>query len=179
VKKTRVEQMRVSQAAERYGHQVASVLQRYCREQYEYWARCKRAALLFDWIEGIPVEEIERRYTKPFGGAISYGNITGIAEATRFHLRSAYQILAALFPDRPEFLQSLDEILGRLEFGLPLAALPLTKLAVTLARGQCLALWDAGVNTLDALSTLSDEHLRDCVGAPTAALLRPPLKGAA
>src|SRR5207244_3401660 len=60
VKKTCVEQMRVSQAVERYGYQVASVLQRYCREQYEYWARCKRAALLFDWIEGVPIEEIER-----------------------------------------------------------------------------------------------------------------------
>jgi helicase len=179
VKRTRVEQMRVSQAVERYGHHVALILQRYCREQYEYWARCKRAALLFDWIEGVPVEEIERRYSKPFGGAISYGNITGIAEATRFHLRSAYQILAALFPDRPEFLQGVDEILGRLEFGLPLAVLPLARLSVPLTRGQCLALWDAGVGTLDALNALSGERLRDCVGPLTAAQLRPTIKGAA
>jgi helicase len=179
VKKTRVEQMRVSQAVERYGHEVATVLQRYCREQYEYWARCKRAALLFDWIEGVPVEEMERRYTKPFGGAISYGNITGIAEATRFHLRSAYQILAALFPDRPEFLQGVDEILERLEFGLPSAALPLANLSVPLSRGQCLALWNAGVTTFEALSTLNDERLRDCVGALIATQLRPILKGAA
>jgi replicative superfamily II helicase len=179
VKKTRAEQVRVSEATERYGHHVTSVLQRYCREQYEYWARCKRAALLFDWIEGIPVEEIERHYTKPFGGAISYGNITGIAEATRFHLRSAYQILATLFPNRPDFLRGVDDILERLEFGLPSAALPLANLAVPLTRGQCLALLQAGVNTLDALSTLSDERLQECVGALTAARLRPAFEGAA
>jgi helicase len=179
VKKTRVEQIRVGEAAARYGHDVTSVLQRYCREHYEYWARCKRAALLFDWIEGFPVEEIERRYTKPFGGAISYGNITGIAEATRFHLRSAYQILATLFPDRPEFLQDLDDILVRLELGLPSAVLPLTRLGVPLARGQYLALWSIGVATPDDLSTLTDERLEECVGALAAAQLRPPRKGAA
>ena len=179
VKKTRVEQVRVGEATERYGHQVTSILQRYCQAHHEYWARCKRAAILFDWIGGIPVEEIERRYTKPFGGAISYGNITGIAEATRFHLRSAYQILATLFPDRPDFLQGVDDILGRLEIGLPSAALPLANLAVPLSRGQCLALWHAGVGTLDALSTLSDEVLCNCVGVVAAAQLRPTLKGAA
>jgi hypothetical protein len=42
-------------------------------------------------------------------------------------LRSAHQILATLFPDQPDFLKGLDEILQRLEFGLPSTALPLTK----------------------------------------------------
>ena len=172
VKKNRAEQVRVSEAAERYGHHVTSVLQRYCQAQYEYWARCKRAALLFDWIAGVAVEDIERRYTKPFGGAISYGNITGIAEATRFHLRSAYQILATLSPDRPDFLQGVDEIISRLEFGLPLAALTLAKLSVPLSRGQCLALLRIGIATVDELNALGDEQLSDCVGALTAAQLR-------
>ena len=54
-----------------------------------------------------------------------YGNIIGIADAARVHLRSAHQILSTLLPEQPEFLSGLDKILQRLEFGLPSAALPL------------------------------------------------------
>lgn len=73
------------------------MLQRYCGDQYEFWARCKCAPLLHDWIEGTPVDVLERRYsTTPFAGAMGYGNIIGIADATRFHLRSAHQILDAV-----------------------------------------------------------------------------------
>jgi len=117
---------------------------------------------------------LEKRYsTTPFGGAIGYGNIIGIADATRFHLRSAHQILATLFPDQPDFLKGLDEILQRLEFGLPSTALPLTKVSVRLTRGQCLELLSIGVRNEDDLKNLDDDRLRHCVGAGTATLLRP------
>ena len=174
MKKGQSESVRAGEVAQRFGHQVPQMLQRYCRDQFEFWARCKRAALLHDWIEGTPVDVLEKRYsTTPFGGAMGYGNIIGIADATRFHLRSAHQILATLFPDQPDFLKGLDDILQRLEFGLPLVALPLTKIAVRLTRGQCLALASVGVHTPDQLRALTNERLRDCVGPATAALLRP------
>lgn len=174
MKKGQSEGVRASDVALRYGHQMIQTLQRYCRDQFEFWARCKRAAILVDWIEGTPVDVLEKRYsTTPFGGAIGYGNIISIADATRFHLRSAHQILSTLLPDQPEFLKRLDEILQRLEFGLPSAALSLTKLSVRLTRGQCLALLAAGVNNSDELNALSDDRLRDCVGTATTALLRP------
>lgn len=174
MKKGQSESVRAGEVAQRFGREMPQMLQRYCRDQIEFWARCKRAALLHDWIEGTQVDVLERRYsTTPFGGAIGYGNIIGIADATRFHLRSAHQILATLFPDKPDFLKDLDEILQRLEFGLPSDALSLTKISVRLTRGQCLALLSVGVRNADDLSNLGDDRLCDCVGLSTAALLRP------
>jgi helicase len=174
MKKGQSESVRAGEAAQRFGHQVTQALQRYCGDQIEFWARCKRAVLLHDWIEGTPVDVLEKRYsTTPFGGAVGYGNIIGIADATRFHLRSAHQILATLFPDQPDFLKGLDEVLQRLEFGLPSIALSLTKIPVRLARGQCLALVSIGVHSADHLKNLDDERLRHCLGSTTAALLRP------
>ena len=174
MKKGQSESVRASEAAQRFGQQMPQMLQRYCRDQIEFWARCKRAVLLHDWIEGTPVDTLEKRYsTTPFAGAIGYGNIIGIADATRFHLRSAHQILATLFPDQPDFLKGLDEILQRLEFGLPSAALPLTKAPVRLTRGQCLALLSVGIRNVDDLKNLDDDRLRHCVGSGTASLLRP------
>jgi len=174
MKRGQSESVRAGDAAQRFGHQMPQMLQRYCRDQIEFWARCKRAALLRDWIEGAPVDVLEKRYsTTPSGGAIGYGNIIGIADATRFHLRSAHQILATLFPDQPDFLKGLDEILQRLEFGLPSIALPLTKVSVRLTRGQCLELLSIGVHSEDELKNLDDEQLRRYVGGATAALLRP------
>jgi replicative superfamily II helicase len=172
-RKGQSESVRPGEVAQRYGQQMAQVLQRYCRDQIQLWARCKRAALLFDWIEGTPVEVLEKRFSKPFGGVIGYGNIIGIADAARFHMRSAHQILSTLLPEQPEFLLGLDEILQRLEFGLPSAALPLAKLSVRLNRGQHLALMAAGVCRSDDLGALSDDDLEGCVGAMTAGLLRP------
>lgn len=173
-KKGQKEGERAADAAQRFGQSRVQALQRYCRDQFEFWARCKRAALLYDWIEGVVIETLEKRYsTTLFGGAVGYGDIVRIADATRFHLRSTHQIVSTLLPDQPEFLRGLDEILQRLEYGLPHVALPLTKLRVTLTRGQYLALVGAGACDVDALSNLSDSQLRDCVGAATAALLRP------
>ena len=85
------ESVRPSEAMQRFGHTLVQGLQRYCRDEFEYWARCKRASLLYDWIEGTPVDELERRFsTTPFGGAISYGDIVRIADGARFHMRSAH-----------------------------------------------------------------------------------------
>jgi hypothetical protein len=174
MKRGQSEGVRVSDVVLRYGHQMTQTLQRYCRDQFIFWGRCKRAAILIDWIEGTPVDMMEQRYsTTSFSGAIGYGNIIGIADATRFYLRSAHQILSTLMPHQPEFLKGLDEILQRLEFGLPSAGLPLAKLSVRLTRGQCLALLAAGVSNFDELNAVSDDRLIDCVGTATAALLRP------
>jgi helicase len=134
MKRGRSEGIRASQVEQRYGSEMVHFLQRYCDGEFEFWARCKRASILYDWLDGVPVDEIERRYsTNPFQGAVSYGDITRIAEGARFHLRSAHQILSALFPAQPAFLLALDELLRRLEFGLPAAALGLMALPVALS----------------------------------------------
>ena len=74
MKRGHSESVHASEAMQRFGHSVVEGLQRYCRDEFEFWARCKRASLLRDWIEGTPVDELERRYsTTPYRGAISYG----------------------------------------------------------------------------------------------------------
>lgn len=176
MKKGQSESVRTNQVAQRFGAEILQVLRCYYRDQVQFWARCKRAALLHDWIEGTPVETIEKQFSTPsFSGRIGYGNIVGIAEATRFHLRSGHQILGALFPERPDFLQALDEILLRLEFGLPSAALPLMDIPAQLTRGQYLALLSVGVHNIEELKNLDDGQLRNCVGTSAVDLLR--LKG--
>lgn len=180
MKKGQSESVRAGDAAQRFGQERMQALQRYCHDQFEFWARCKRAAILFDWINGVAVDVLERQYsTTPFGGAISYGNIIGIADATRFHLRSAHQVISVLLPDHPEFLQALDEILRRLEFGVPSEVLPLTELRVALTRGQCLALAALGVRDVEGLNSVDDNRLRECVGEIAFALFRPDAAGQA
>lgn len=169
MKRGRSEGVRASQVGQRYGADMAHFLQRYCDGEFEFLARCKRAAILYDWIDGVPVGELERRYTTtPFQGAVSYGDIARIADGARFHLRSAHQILSALFPAQPDFLLALDGLLRRLEFGLPTEALELMALPVALSRGQYLALFAAGSRSADAVLSLSLETLERCVGKSAA-----------
>ena len=173
MKRGRSESIRASEATQRFGHSVVNGLKRYCRDEFEFFARCKRASLLSDWIEGTPVDELERRYsTTPFRGAISYGDIIRIADGARFHLRSAHQILSTLFLDEPVFLSGLDKLLHRLEFGLPAAALPLTEISLPLTRGQYLALFTSGCATPDDAINLTLETLAECIGAGQASVLR-------
>ena len=173
MKRGQAETIRVSQVNQRYGFGVSQQLQKYAADQFEFLCRCKRAAILWDWIEGTPIDELERRYTtNPFQGSIGYGDIIRIAEGTRFHLRSAHQILAALFPENPSFLAALDEILLRVELGMPASALVLTKLPFSLARGQYLALLGQGCSRVKDVQALSDEVLDACVGTSDAKRLR-------
>jgi helicase len=57
MKRGRSEAKRPGQATERFGTEVVIALQRYARDEFDYYARCKRASLLWDWINGMPVEK--------------------------------------------------------------------------------------------------------------------------
>lgn len=169
MKRGRSESSRINDAIQRYGRQLPHLLQRYGADEHEYWRRCKRAAILHDWIEGVPLQEIERHYTtNPYQGSVSYGDITSIVESTRFHLRSAHRILVALFPEHPEYLAAIDELLIRLEIGLPARALPLLSLPFSLSRGQYLALITAGVLDTERVGAMTEPALAAHVGAATA-----------
>jgi helicase len=168
----RSESIRASDASLRYGAHMVLLLQRYCGGESEFWARCKRAALLWDWLEGTPIETLEKSYTMNLFNVVSYGDVIRIAEATRFHLRSVHQILSTLLTEHPGFLMSLDTILKRLEFGLPEAAMALTELPTLLTRGQYIALWQAGCGTCEQVAQLSEEQLIACVGPTTAQALK-------
>ncbi|GAB3515852.1 DEAD/DEAH box helicase [Emticicia fontis] len=165
MKRGRSESVRLSDFATRYGTNMLSLIQRYVPDEFCVWQRCKRASIIWDWIEGMPVDVIESQYTTNiFQGAISYGDINKITEGVRFHLRSAHQILAALFPDRSDFLIALDELLIRIEYGLPSSALGLLKLPIQLTRGQYIALYKTGHLIVEDVLNLSQEQLQEIIG---------------
>lgn len=178
MRRGRAEAARVNDAIQRYGRGILQFLQRYGADEHDVWRRCKRAAILHDWIEGVPVDVMERHYTtNPFQGSISYGDIASIAEATRFHLRSAHRILVALFPDHPEYLAAIDQLLTRLEVGLPARALALLSLPVRLNRGQYLALVEAGALGTEAILAMPDHELSARIGAASATSLKAAVSG--
>lgn len=173
MKRGRLEAVRINDAIQRYGNQLPHFLQRYGADEHEVWRRCKRACILHDWIAGVPIDIIESHYTtNQYQGTISYGDVASIAETTRFHLRSAHRILTALFPEHPTFLVAIDELLKRLEFGIPAEALPLLSLPTPLSRGQYLALANIGALDIEAVRRMSEENLSTCVGAISAANLK-------
>src|SRR5690606_28992119 len=125
------ESARAHDVDSRFGAGTAKLLQRWARDSFVWLARCKRAAVLWDWINGVDVSEIERHYSvTPFQGAIRYGHILGFANTTRFHLRSAAEILQVLLIDTEFDSERLDQLLVQLEEGLPCEALPLLELDV-------------------------------------------------
>lgn len=177
MKRGRSESIRLSEVGTRYGHSMMGALQLYATDEFCVWQRCKRASILWDWVHGTTVEALERRYTTtPFQGAINYGDIIRIVDGTRFHLRSAHQILTVLFPQNSEFLTELDEILTRLEFGLPIEALPLLKLPIPLTRGYYLALYRAGFLTPEEVVSLPHHILTKYIGTIATEHLQPKQK---
>src|SRR5262245_48571929 len=103
-----------------FGIDAVRTLQRFAPDNAGYLARCKRACAISDWIEGVATEDIERTYTTNiYAAPFSYGDIRNIADTTRFHLRSARQIISLLLIGTPTFEQEIDNLLLQLEAGLP------------------------------------------------------------
>ena len=160
------ESVRQQEATNRYGPDVVRILQRYVQgDQFIYYARCKRAAILWDWINGIPIETIERQYsTNPFQGTIDYGAIRTFADYTRFILRSAYQIADLTLLGQGPSGDQIETLLKQLEVGIPADAMELISIPLPLNRGQYLALYNLGTKDFKDLCSLSDVKIRDILG---------------
>lgn len=169
MKKGRSESVRIQQAAERYGDEAVRLMQRYVDDEFEYWKRCKRAAILWDWVEGVAIDEIEKRYsTNLYQGRVNHGDVRRFADTTRYHLRSAHQILAALFLNEGPSDEAMELLLRRLEFGLRAESLPLLELPLSLTRGQMLALSGNGLVTFQAARAAAKSLLVALIGEEAA-----------
>ncbi len=62
IKGTR-EAIRVGQATARFSAEIVGSLQKYAQDQREFFGRCKRAAVLYDWISGRRLDEIEGEFS--------------------------------------------------------------------------------------------------------------------
>jgi replicative superfamily II helicase len=165
MKKGASEGVRQRQAVERFGEAPIRHLQRNAHDLIDYYARCKRAAILWDWIHGVPIEEIEQWYsTTPYQGRIGVGDVRKFADNTRFHLRSAHQICTVMFMGRGPDEAAIEVLLKQLEVGIPADALELLTLPLTLARGEYLALYQAGVKRPEDVWALSPDAVVDLLG---------------
>lgn len=169
MKRGTAESVRQREAAQRYGPETVRAMQSFARDEWDYLARCKRAALLWDWVGGVPLETIEQRYTpNPFQGRIGHGDVRKFADMTRYHLRSAHQIASVMFVGEGPSEESVEALLRQLEAGLPAEALGLLSLPVPLSRGEYLALHAAGVSTPEQFWAATEEALAGVLGAARA-----------
>lgn len=152
---------------------LAQALQFGAADLPNYWARCKKSAVLRAWTRGTPLNDIETGFSvNPFNRLAS-GDITGLADSTRFHLRAAHRIATVVVADEPIGVPSLDDVLLQLEFGLPAEALPLLQLPMPLLRGECLRLSMAGLNNADEVFRAPADQIAKSIGEQRAkALLR-------
>jgi helicase len=156
-----------------YGRPIAEALQRGAKDAYDYYGRCKRAAILRSWIDGEPMEAIEEKYSvTPFGGNVGPGDVTGFADRTRLYLRAAHGIADVLLLGEGPDEEAVDALVHRLEAGLPEGALGLMDLPVGLTRGEYLALHNAGHSTTEAVMALPAGELEPYVGRQRAGRLR-------
>jgi helicase len=158
-------------AARRYGNDVVGSLQRNADSFFEYYARCKRALILGDWVQGVPLETIEQRYTASPFYAVEYGNIRSIADATRFHLRAANQIATVILIDKGPDETQVESLLKQLEVGIPRDGLELLAIPGQLTRGEYMALYNAGIKTGDEFWLLPQNRVSELLGETRAKLL--------
>jgi helicase len=163
-KRSRIESARIADATSLFGHGIVRALQTWVSDEFAFWGRCKRAAILGDWMNGATVQPIERRYSVPFGGQIQNGDIQRYADSTRFHLQSAHQILSALLAMDPAKEQEFDAVISQLEFGVPPELMVLIRAPFSLSRGECLALSDRGIRSPLALASAQAELLNEILG---------------
>ncbi|MBI5203687.1 MAG: caspase family protein [Nitrospirae bacterium] len=161
MKRGQKESIRQKEAAQRYGPDIIRFLQRNAQNEFSYYARCKRAAILWDWINGVSIETIEQQFTTtPYEGRIGYGEIRTFADATRFHLRSAYQIANIMFLGEGMDEGLIETMLKQLEVGIPADALNLLAIELLLERGEYLQLYQRGIKTEDGFWALTPDFLK-------------------
>jgi len=157
-----------------YGGTVARHLQRFAPDQWIYWARCKRSLISNAWMSGEPIESIEQKFSvNPFQGKVGPGDIRGIADRTRWFLRSVHEIVALMFLDKAPGLSEIEGFARSLEVGIPREAIDLLGIEIPLQRGEYLALWQAGIRNRKLFESAERPQLAALLGAERMKQLRP------
>ncbi len=171
LKKGRSESDHAYNCSKCFGSGVMRELQRKAQSESDYFARCKRALILWDWINGVSIGGLERKYTVNDYARTRRGDIGRFADSTRHHMHSAHQIMILTRPEDAPRQEEYNVLLQRLEFGIPLEALLLLKLPFTLNRGQYLALLERGIRTPEDLRKQDEDWLVKFLGKRKAYVL--------
>lgn len=153
-------------AASRVGSEVINLLQRFAGDNFKYYARCKRTAILCDWINGIQTDQIEAEYTmNPYQGKVGYGDIRRFADLTRYHLRTAAPIAGLILLDRGPVAAEIETLLTQIEVGIPTDCLDLLNLPINFERGEYLAIRAEGIKSVDAFWSAQPALLLKVLGS--------------
>ncbi|MGT2453880.1 DEAD/DEAH box helicase [Cupriavidus basilensis] len=157
------EPLRQQEAAQRFGWEVTRLLRHRASSDFAFYARCKRALVIADWMDGVPVADIERRYSPNVYQRVGHGDIRGYADGSRFLLESVLRI-ASIVLERADDPEVVGNLLKRLDVGIPAAALALTGLPTALSRGEILGLWTAGIVSRDDVLRVAPAVLNAVLG---------------
>lgn len=157
------------EAARQFTGSVSRLLRVAAGSDREHYARCKRALIVRDWIDGKTTSDIETRFSANAFNRIGHGDVRGYADGCRFLLESVVRI-AAIILGTAENPDEASALYKRLELGVPIEALSLVHSKVVLNRGQILLLWHAGITTLPALLEMSSTECERIFGTRTVAL---------
>ncbi|WP_201747167.1 DEAD/DEAH box helicase [Glaciimonas sp. PCH181] len=158
------------EAARRFSGNVSGLLRVGAGSDREHYARCKRALIVRDWIDGKATSEIETRFSANAFSRVGHGDVRGYADGCRFLLESVVRI-AAIILGTAENPDEASALYKRLELGVPVEVLSLVHARVVLNRGEILLLWRAGITTLPALSEMSSAECERIVGTRAVALI--------
>jgi len=154
-------------ASRLFGREVILLLQNHVpKDIYDYYARSKKALLLYDWISGMSVHDLESKYTLVDNSfcRLTYGHLINIANMTRFHLKSASEIASLILLGNQSIGDEIDRLLIRLEIGLPEELLGLLELPIKLDRGHYLALFNVGIRNKEQFWKASPDTLELIIG---------------
>jgi replicative superfamily II helicase len=126
---------------------ILSLLRLHVRSYHHVYARCKKICIIKEWIDGTPIDSIEANFTTNPYFPLGFGDVRAVADSTRFHLRSAFNILHLYSPFNCPEPDSISNFLKQIELGIPGIALDLLNLPVQLERGEYLALVSKGIIT--------------------------------
>jgi hypothetical protein len=87
-----------------------------------------------------PLEQIEATFSANAYQSVGHGDVRRIADSTRYHYGSAFQIVSLLLMQNGPDEDAVEKLLRQLEVGIPEDALELLKLPVSVVSTLLLSL---------------------------------------
>lgn len=144
-------------AAQRFGVTLSRILRFQARQDREYYARCKRALIVQDWIDGVGTGAIEDKYSANQFSRVGHGDIRGFADGCRMLLDSIVRI-ASIVRETAFDSDASAALQKRLEVGVPIDLLNLVNAKLPLTRGELLALRADGVLSVEGVAQLNNAY---------------------
>lgn len=125
-----------------------------------YTTRCKRLSSILLWLEGVELNRMEASLLQHLPRTNAAGPIRACAERTRDLIASVVRIGELVSPDGFKVGTKADELMCRLELGIPSDICWLAlKLNRRLDRGDYLSLRKSGLTTIEAFDKVQDDAL--------------------